>query len=242
MNICIVICLSAQLLKIWGERQHSFSIQLFFRPGFPNLKVKEVERLSKIRKNKYLTLMTPTLFDRPTTIFKFQLIYMFKLIYSNKEGKYWLIEPNCKTLTGDTHSQWDVTWFCVPTVETPKVKATLKSPMPRKRHSWAELWSLTILANIHADGVDVGEVGRGRPHAGTGGPHVVEEEDRHGGEAEHAEPSYSQNVRKENELRTQRRTVSLGSSILHVITNGCPEESGCMNIPFHWCSVRRWWS
>ncbi|TNN51880.1 hypothetical protein EYF80_037906 [Liparis tanakae] len=43
------------------------------------------------------------------------------------------------------------------------------------------------------DGLDVGEVGRGGAHGGAGGPHVVEEEDRHGGEAEHAEPGHAQN-------------------------------------------------
>lgn len=65
-------------------------------------------------------------------------------------------------------------------------------------------YSLTILTNIHTDGVNVGEVGHGRPHGGTGRPHVVEEEDRHGGEAKHAEPGHTQNVCEEHKLRTER--------------------------------------
>lgn len=65
--------------------------------------------------------------------------------------------------------------------------------------------SLTILANIHADGVNVCEVGHGGLHGSTGGPHVVEEEDGHSGEAEHAEPGHAQDVCEEHELRTQNR-------------------------------------
>lgn len=61
--------------------------------------------------------------------------------------------------------------------------------------------SLTILTNIHTDGVNVGEVGHRRPHGGTGRPHVVEEEDRHSGEAKHAEPGHAQDVREEHKLR-----------------------------------------
>lgn len=59
---------------------------------------------------------------------------------------------------------------------------------------------LTVLTDIYTDGVDVGEVGHGRPHGSTGGPHVVEEEDRHGREAEHAQPGHAQNVREEHKL------------------------------------------
>ena len=65
-------------------------------------------------------------------------------------------------------------------------------------------YPLTVLTNIHADGVDVGEVGHGRPQGSTGGPHVVEEEDGHRGEAEHAELGHAQDVREEDKLRTQR--------------------------------------
>lgn len=58
----------------------------------------------------------------------------------------------------------------------------------------------TILTNINADGVDVGHVGHGGPHGCTGGPHVVEEENGHGGEAENPEPGHSQDVREEHKL------------------------------------------
>lgn len=58
----------------------------------------------------------------------------------------------------------------------------------------------TILTNINADGVDVGHVGHGGPHGCTGGPHVVEEENGHSGEAENPEPGHSQDVREEHKL------------------------------------------
>lgn len=61
-------------------------------------------------------------------------------------------------------------------------------------------FSPTVLANVNADGVDVGDVGHGGPHGCTGGPHVVEEEYRHGGEAEHTKPGHAQNVGEEHKL------------------------------------------
>ena len=65
--------------------------------------------------------------------------------------------------------------------------------------------SLTVLTDVDADAVDVdGEVGHGRPHGGAGGPHVVEEEDGHGGEAEHAQPRDAQDVGQEHKLVAQR--------------------------------------
>lgn len=62
---------------------------------------------------------------------------------------------------------------------------------------------LTILTNVHADGVDVGEVGHGRLHGVAGRPHVVKEEDRYGRETKHTEPGHAQNVREEHKLRKQ---------------------------------------
>lgn len=75
--------------------------------------------------------------------------------------------------------------------------------MPNQTCSWAQCYSLTILTNIHTDGINVGEVGHGRPHGVTGRPHVVEEEDWHSGEAKHTEPGHTQNVCEEHKLRTQ---------------------------------------
>lgn len=69
---------------------------------------------------------------------------------------------------------------------------------------------LTILANIHADGVRVGEVGG--LHGVAGGPHVVEEEDGHGREAEDAQPGHAQDVRQEHKLETATHTHTRASS------------------------------
>lgn len=69
-----------------------------------------------------------------------------------------------------------------------------------KSLSWTRTRRLTVLADVYADGVDVGEVGG--LHGGAGGPHVVEEEDWHGGEAKHAQPGHAQNVRQEHKLET----------------------------------------
>jgi len=65
------------------------------------------------------------------------------------------------------------------------------------------VYSLTVLTNIHTDGVDLGEIGHGS-YGGTGGPHVVEEEDWHSGEAKHTQPGNAQDVCEEHKLRTQR--------------------------------------
>ena len=65
-----------------------------------------------------------------------------------------------------------------------------------------ECSSLTVLTDVDADGVQVGEVGHGGPHGGAGGPHVVEEEDGDGREAEHAQPGHAQDVRQEHKLKT----------------------------------------
>lgn len=63
--------------------------------------------------------------------------------------------------------------------------------------------SLTILTGIHADGINVCEVGHWRLHGSTGRPHVVEEEDGHSREAKHTEPCHTQDVCEEHKLKTQ---------------------------------------
>lgn len=71
------------------------------------------------------------------------------------------------------------------------------------------LHTLTILTDIHTDGVDVGNVSHGRPHGGTGRPHVVEEENWHSGEAEHAEPGHAQDVSEEHKLRNTNHWITM---------------------------------
>lgn len=75
-------------------------------------------------------------------------------------------------------------------------------------------FSPTVLANVNADGVDVGDVGHGGPHGCTGGPHVVEEENRHGGEAENTKPGHAQNVGEEHKLvrgrKKQKKKICIG--------------------------------
>lgn len=63
--------------------------------------------------------------------------------------------------------------------------------------------SLTILTGIHADGINVCEVGHWRLHGSTGRPHVVEEEDGHSREAKHTEPCHTQDVCEEHKLKTK---------------------------------------
>lgn len=81
---------------------------------------------------------------------------------------------------------------------------------------WSErdVFFLTVLTNIHADGVDASYVERWRIHGITGGPHVVEEEDGYGGEAKHAQPSHTQDVREEHKLKMQKNSTTLASSDL----------------------------
>lgn len=78
-------------------------------------------------------------------------------------------------------------------------------PNFKRKLAGLAFWSPTVLADINADGVDVGDVGHGGPHGCTGGPHVVEEEHGHGGEAKNPEPGHSQNVREEHKLATGRK-------------------------------------
>lgn len=40
--------------------------------------------------------------------------------------------------------------------------------------------TLTVLPDVHTDGVGIGDVGHGGLHGSTGSPHVVEEEDGNG--------------------------------------------------------------
>lgn len=95
-----------------------------------------------------------------------------------------------------------------------------------KSLSWRRL---TVLANVYADGVDVGEVGG--LHGGAGGPHVVEEEDWHGGEAKHAQPGHAQNVRQEDKLQmrthntcvVRRITATQSHAEEHVCGTTCAE-------------------
>lgn len=65
--------------------------------------------------------------------------------------------------------------------------------------------TLTVLPHIHTDVLHRGKVGDGRLHCGTCGPHVVEEEDRHSGEAEDAQPSQAQNVGQEHKLKPEKK-------------------------------------
>lgn len=101
-------------------------------------------------------------------------------------------------------------------------------------------FSPTVLANVNADGVDVGDVGHGGPHGCTGGPHVVEEENRHGGEAENTKPGHAQNVGEEHKLVRGRKKKSASETHKRrTLMRICPPRGG---IPFRWCSGRRWWS
>lgn len=81
--------------------------------------------------------------------------------------------------------------------------------VPEESSDKVTLCPLTILTNVHTDGVDVGHVGHGRLHGSTGGPHVVEEEDGHGREAEHAEPGHAQDVSEEHKLRSTDHQISM---------------------------------
>lgn len=64
---------------------------------------------------------------------------------------------------------------------------------------------LTVLPDIHTDGVRRGDVGVGRLHGSTGIPHVEEEQDRYRREAEDGEEGQSEDVGQEHELRRGER-------------------------------------
>lgn len=86
-----------------------------------------------------------------------------------------------------------------------------------------ERLSPTVLPDVNADGVQVGEVGHGGLHGCAGGPHVVEQEHRHGREAEHAQPGHAQDVSQEHKLRPQTHTVN--TSLGHNASRG---QSQCL--------------
>lgn len=60
---------------------------------------------------------------------------------------------------------------------------------------------LTVLPDVHADGVGEGDVGVRRPEAGAGVPHVKEDEDRDGREAEDGQERQRQDVGQNHELQ-----------------------------------------
>lgn len=60
---------------------------------------------------------------------------------------------------------------------------------------------LTVLPDVHADGVGRGDVGVGRPHGGAGSPHVKEEEHGYRREAEDGEEGQEEDVGQEHELQ-----------------------------------------
>lgn len=102
------------------------------------------------------------------------------------------------------HGAAGLAWRGVPGDDSCRRGNFHMSTVPKFKRKLAGLafWCPTVLADINADGVDVGDVGHGGPHGCTGGPHVVEEEHGHGGEAKNPEPGHSQNVREEHELAT----------------------------------------
>lgn len=64
---------------------------------------------------------------------------------------------------------------------------------------------LTILPDIHTDGVNRRDVRVWRSHCGAGIPHVEEEENRDCREAEDGDESQSKDVGQEHELNRKRR-------------------------------------
>lgn len=100
--------------------------------------------------------------------------------------------------------------------------------------SWCGVpWDNTILTDIHADRVNTGKVGYRRPHGVAGGPHVVEEEDWHGREAEHTEPGHTQNVCQENKQSTDAAAADGGLELAVQLLDcaGCIEALGQQNDP-----------
>lgn len=75
---------------------------------------------------------------------------------------------------------------------------------------------LTILPDIHADGVRRGNVGIRRLHGSAGVPHVEEEEDWNGSEAEDGDEGQDEDVGQEHELQRGEIT-GLGSKECHII-------------------------
>lgn len=125
-------------------------------------------------------------------------------LFSNLIGR---MARNTRQLVKTGHNRrWDASRFLVGSTDLKK-KCCSKASWVVTRykwtwHEWSQSWQTvhTVLANIHADGVNVGEVDRGGPHGGTGRPHIVKEEDWHSGEAKHTEPGHTQNVCEEHKL------------------------------------------
>lgn len=156
--------------------------------------------------------------------------------------------------------RWGLTRFRILLVPSHLSVWANKNLLVIKGSNWCQTKTkchpLTVLTDIHADGVNVGEVGHGSPHGGTGGPHVVEEEDRHSGEAEHTEPGHTQDVCEEHKLRAQRRhnKTHAHAPMMSIFIFAClitwsdtyckhsVSKNQVVYIPFHWCSVHRWWS
>lgn len=64
---------------------------------------------------------------------------------------------------------------------------------------------LTVLPDVHTDGVRRGDVGIRRPHGSTGIPHVEEEENGDCCEAEDGEEDQSEDVGQEHELKREKK-------------------------------------
>lgn len=69
---------------------------------------------------------------------------------------------------------------------------------------------LTVLPDVHADGLRRGDVGVGRLHGGASVPHVEEEQDGYRREAKDGQEGQSQDVGQEHELK-KRRDLSVFS-------------------------------
>lgn len=65
---------------------------------------------------------------------------------------------------------------------------------------------LTVLPDVHTDGVRRGDVGLRRPHGSAGVPHVEEEENGYRREAEDGKEGQSEDVGQEHELRRGEKT------------------------------------
>lgn len=65
--------------------------------------------------------------------------------------------------------------------------------------------SLTVLPDVHTDGVRRGDVGIRGSHGSAGGPHVEEEEHGYRREAEDCDEGQSEDVGQEHELRERAK-------------------------------------
>lgn len=67
-----------------------------------------------------------------------------------------------------------------------------------------QLGQLTVLPDVHADGVRRGDVGIRGPHGSAGVPHVEEKENGDRREAENGKEGQSQDIGQEYELRRRQ--------------------------------------